>query len=149
MEDWERVMRVNLTGVFICMKCEIAQMVKQGGGGSIVSTASAAGLIGIPGAAGYNSAKHGVVGLTKTVALEYASRKVRVNAVCPGFIDTPMLNRVTDASVKIRDQLIGTVPMRRVAGPSEIADAVTWLLSDRSSYVTGVALPVDGGWVAQ
>ncbi len=149
VEDWERVMRVNLTGVFICMKCEIAQMVKQGGGGSIVSTASAAGLIGIPGAAGYNSAKHGVVGLTKTVALEYASRKVRVNAVCPGFIDTPMLSRVTDASVKIRDQLIGTVPMRRVAGPSEIADAVTWLLSDRSSYVTGVALPVDGGWVAQ
>ena len=149
MDDWERVIRVNLTGVYVCMKCEIEQMSKQDHGGSIVSTASAAGLIGIPGAASYNSAKHGVVGLTKTVALEYASRNVRVNAVCPGFIDTPMLERVTDASTKIREQLIGTVPMRRVAEPSEIGDSVAWLLSDKSTYVTGVALPVDGGWVAQ
>ena len=149
MEDWDRVIRVNLTGVFVCMKCEIEQMVKQDRGGSIVSTASAAGLIGIPGAASYNASKHGVVGLTKTVALEYATRNVRVNAVCPGFIETPMLDRVTDASVKIRDQLIGMVPMRRVAQPSEIGEAVAWLMSDKSSYVTGVALPVDGGWVAQ
>ena len=149
MEQWERVIGVNLSGVFICMKCEIEQMMKQDTGGSIVGTASAAGLVGIPGAVSYNAAKHGVVGLTKTVALEYASRNIRVNAVCPGFIDTPMLDRVTDASVKIRDQLIGTVPMRRVAQPSEIGDAVTWLLSDMSTYVTGVALPVDGGWVAQ
>ena len=124
-------------------------MMKHGRGGSIVSTASAAGLIGIPGACGYNASKHGVVGLTKTVALEYASRNIRVNAVCPGFIETPMLNRVTDASVKIREQLINGVPMRRVAQPSEIGDAVAWLMSARSSYVTGVALPVDGGWVAQ
>jgi NAD(P)-dependent dehydrogenase (short-subunit alcohol dehydrogenase family) len=149
MAEWDRVIRVNLTGVFICMKCEIEQMVAQDRGGSIVSTASAAGLIGIPGAAGYNASKHGVVGLTKTVALEYASRNIRVNAVCPGFIETPMLDRVTDASVKIRDQLIGAVPMRRVAQPSEIGDAVAWLMSDKSTYVTGVALPVDGGWVAQ
>ena len=149
MDAWDRVLRVNLTGVFICMKCAIEQMVKQDGGGSIVSTASAAGLIGIPGAASYNSSKHGVVGLTKTVALEYASRNIRVNAVCPGFIETPMLDRVTDASVKIRDQLIAAIPMRRVAQPSEIGDAVAWLMSDKSSYVTGVALPVDGGWVAQ
>ena len=149
VDDWQRVIRVNLTGVFICMKCEIAQMLRQNHGGAIVSTASAAGLIGIPGAAGYNAAKHGVVGLTKTVALEYASKNIRVNAVCPGFIDTPMLARVTDASVKIREQMIGSVPLRRVAQPQEIGDAVAWLLSDRSSYVTGVALPVDGGWVAQ
>lgn len=149
MHDWERVIRVNLTGVFICMKCEIELMTKQGHGGSIVNTASAAGLIGIPGAVGYNAAKHGVVGLTKTVALEYASRNIRVNAVCPGFIETPMLNRVTDASVKIREQLISAVPMRRVAQPSEIGDTVAWLLSEKSTYVTGVALPVDGGWVAQ
>ncbi len=149
LADWERVIRVNLTGVFICVKCEIEQMVKQGRGGSIVSTASAAGLIGIPGAVGYNSAKHGVVGLTKTIALEYASKNIRVNAVCPGFIDTPMLNRVTDASAKIREQLIKAVPMKRVAQASEIGDTVAWLMSDRSSYVTGVALPVDGGWVAQ
>ena len=149
LEDWDRVIRVNLTGVFICMKCEIEQMVNQDRGGSIVSTASAAGLIGIPGAASYNASKHGVVGLTKTVALEYGSRNIRVNAVCPGFIETPMLERVTNASVKIRDQLIGAVPMRRVAQASEIADAVVWLMSDKSTYVTGVALPVDGGWVAQ
>ena len=149
MEDWDRVLRVNLTGVFICMKCEIEQMIRQENGGSIVSTSSAAGLIGIPGAASYNASKHGVIGLTKTVALEYASKNVRVNAVCPGFIETPMLDRVTDASVKIREQLIKAVPMRRVAKASEIAEATSWLLSDKSSYVTGVSLPVDGGWVAQ
>ena len=148
-DEWERVIRVNLTGVFNCMKCEIEQMVKQDRGGSIVNTSSAAGLIGIPGAPSYNASKHGVVGLTKTVALEYASKNIRVNAVCPGFIETPMLQRVTDASVKIRDQLIGAVPMRRVAQASEIGDAVVWLMSDKSTYVTGVALPVDGGWVAQ
>lgn len=149
LADWNRVLAVNLTGVFLCMKAEIEQMKTQAGGGSIVSTASAAGLIGIPGAAAYNAAKHGVVGLTKTAALEYAGRNIRCNAVCPGFIDTPMLNRVTDASVKIRDTLIAAVPMKRVAQPSEIGDTVAWLLSDRSTYVTGVALPVDGGWVAQ
>ena len=147
--DWQRVIAINLTGVYICMKCELEQMLKQQRGGAIVSTASAAGLIGIPGAAAYNSAKHGVVGLTKTVALEYARQNIRVNAVCPGFIETPMLDRVTDASVKIREQLIGGVPLRRVAQPHEIGDAVAWLMSDKSSYVTGVALPVDGGWVAQ
>ncbi|MFP6782232.1 MAG: glucose 1-dehydrogenase [Gammaproteobacteria bacterium] len=149
MADWNRVIRVNLTGVFVCMKCEIEQMIKQDNGGSIVSTASAAGLIGIPGAASYNSSKHGVVGLTKSVALEYASKRIRVNAVCPGFIETPMLNRVADASVKIREQMIGTVPMKRVAEPSEIGEVAAWLMSDKSSYVTGVAMPVDGGWVAQ
>ena len=149
LEDWDRVIRVNLTGVFVCMKCAVEQMVTQDGGGSIVSTASVAGIVGLAGAASYNAAKHGVVGLTRTVALEYASRNIRVNAVCPGFIETPMLDRVTDASVKIRDQLIGAVPMRRVAKPDEIGDTVAWLMSDKSSYVTGVALPVDGGWVAQ
>lgn len=149
IEDWERVLRVNLTGVFVCMKCEVEQMSKQASGGSIVSTASVAGLVGLPGASSYNSAKHGVVGLTKTVALEYAASNLRVNAVCPGFIDTPMLGRVTEASEKIRDKLIGQVPMKRVANPDEIGNAVAWLMSEKSSYVTGVALPVDGGWVAQ
>ncbi len=149
LDDWHHVIRVNLTGVFICMRAEVTQMLKQNSGGSIVSTASAAGLIGIPGAVSYNASKHGVVGLTKTVALEYASRNIRVNAVCPGFIETPMLERVTDASAKIRDQLIRSVPMRRVAQPSEIGETVAWLMSEKSSYITGVALPVDGGWVAQ
>ena len=149
IEDWERVMRVNLTGVFVCMKCEVEQMTKQDTGGSIVSTASVAGLVGLPGASSYNSAKHGGVGLTKTVALEYAASNLRVNAVCPGFIETPMLERVTDASEKIRNKLIGQVPMRRVATPDEIGNAVSWLLSEKSSYVTGVSLPVDGGWISQ
>ena len=149
VEDWDRVLRINLTGVFACMKCEIEQMIKQGSGGSIVSTASVAGLVGLPGACSYNSAKHGVVGLTKTVALEYAANNIRVNAVCPGFIETPMLDRVTDASVKIREKLIQQVPMKRVANADEIGHTVAWLMSDKSSYVTGVALPVDGGWFAQ
>ena len=149
VEDWDRVLRINLTGVFACMKCEIEQMITQDAGGSIVSTASVAGLVGLPGACSYNSAKHGVVGLTKTVALEYAANNIRVNAVCPGFIETPMLDRVTDASVKIREKLIGQVPMKRVASPEEIGHTVAWLMSDKSSYVTGVALPVDGGWFAQ
>lgn len=149
LEDWQRVIRVNLTGVFLCMKYEVEQMLKQGRGGSIVNTASVAGVIGIPGAVGYNASKHGVVGLTKTVALEYAAKNIRVNAVCPGFIETPMLSRVTEASVKIREQLINAVPMRRTAQASEIGNTVAWLMSDKSSYVTGVALPVDGGWVAQ
>ncbi len=149
LADWERVLRVNLSAVFICMKHEISQMLKQSHGGSIVSTASAAGLVGVPGSAAYNAAKHGVVGLTKTIALEYAGKNIRVNAVCPGFIQTPMLERVTEASVKIREQLIKAVPLRRVADAAEIADAVSWLLSDKSSYVTGIALPVDGGWIAQ
>jgi NAD(P)-dependent dehydrogenase (short-subunit alcohol dehydrogenase family) len=147
--DWERVIRVDLTGVFVCMKCEIEQMVQQSHGGSIVSTASVAGVVGIPGAAGYIAAKHGVVGLTKCVALEYAANNIRVNAVCPGFINTPMLARVTGVSPKLREQTGSAVPMRRIAEPAEIGEAVAWLLSDRSSYVTGVALPVDGGWVAQ
>lgn len=148
-EDWERVIRINLTGVFTCMKCEIEQMSEQDNGGSIVSTASIAGLIGLAGAPAYNAAKHGVIGLTKTCALEYASKNIRVNAVCPGFIDTPMLDRVTSASAQIRDRLIGAIPQRRVAQPEEIADVVAWLLSARSSYMNGAALPVDGGWVAQ
>jgi NAD(P)-dependent dehydrogenase (short-subunit alcohol dehydrogenase family) len=149
LADWQRVIAVNLTGVYLCLKHEIAQMVAQARGGAIVNTASAAGLIGIPGSAAYNAAKHGVVGLTKTTALEFAGRDIRVNAVCPGFIDTPMLNRITEVSAKIREQMIGAVPLRRVARPSEIGETVAWLLSDRASYVTGVPFPVDGGWVAQ
>ncbi len=146
---WAAVLAVNLTGVFNCVQAELGQMTKQDSGGSIVNTASIAGVIGLPGASAYNAAKHGVVGLTKTAALEYASRNIRVNAVCPGFIDTPMFGRVADASEKIRDQMIGAVPMRRVASPTEIADVVAWLMSAQSSYVTGVAIPVDGGWTAQ
>ncbi len=148
-EDWERVLCVNLTGVFNCIKCQVEQMLGQEKGGSIVSTASVAGLTGFAGSASYNASKHGVVGLTKTVALEYASRGIRVNAVCPGFIETPMLERLTgDENNKIRDKMLGRVPMKRIAQPSEIGEAAAWLLSEKSSYMTGVAMPVDGGWIA-
>ena len=149
-DEWDRVMRVNLTGVFNCIKCEVKQMIAQENGGSIVSTASVAGLVGVAGSASYNASKHGVVGLTKTVALEYATRKIRVNAICPGFIETPMLNRLTgDENNKIKEKMLVQVPMRRIAAPSEIGEAVAWLLSAKASYMTGVALPVDGGWIAQ
>lgn len=147
--DWERTLRVNLTGVFVCVKAEVQQMRAQGDSGAIVNIASVAGLVGIAGSASYNASKSGVIGLTRTAALETAGRGIRVNAVCPGFVETPMLDRVTDSSALIADRLIANVPARRVASPHEIANAVAWLLGDESSYVTGVALPVDGGWVAQ
>ncbi len=148
-DEWAQVQSVNLAGIFSCVKAEVAQMANQEGGGSIVNTSSVAGVVGLPGASAYNAAKHGVVGLTRTVALEFGRSNVRVNAVCPGFIDTPMLNRVSGSSAKMRDWLATSIPMRRVANPTEIADVVVWLLSDRSSYVTGIAIPVDGGWTAQ
>jgi len=146
---WEQVIAVNLTGVFNCIHAELAQMIQQESGGSIVNTASIAGVIGLPRAGAYNAAKHGVVGLTKTAAIDYASRNIRVNAVCPGFIDTPMLRENAGATDESLDRVRSVVPMRRVAGPQEIADVVAWLLSPQSSYVTGVAMPVDGGFTAR
>lgn len=146
---WASVLAVNLTGVFNCIQAEIAQMMTQETGGSIVNTASIGGVVALPRAAAYSAAKHGVVGLTKTAALEYASRNIRINAVCPGFIDTPMLAAGAGSSDEMRDRIAGAVPMRRVAGPEEIADTVAWLLSSQSSYVTGTAIPVDGGFTAK
>lgn len=148
LEDWSKVIKVNMTGVFVCVKCEVEQMLLQKQGGSIVNTASVAGLIGVQGASTYNASKHGVMGITKTVALEYAKKKIRVNAVCPGSTDTAMLKRLTGASEEFSEYLNSVVAMGRAAKPSEIAEGVLWLLSDRSSYVTGIALPVDGGYTA-
>ena len=148
LEDWDRVVDVDLTSVFICLKVEVAQMLKQQAGGSIVNTASIAGLIGMRGSSGYNAAKHGVIGLTKTVALEYAKKNIRVNAVCPGFIETPMWDRTTAGNYRLKDSLQSLVAIGRTAEPVELAQAPVWLLSDRASYVTGVALPVDGGYTA-
>lgn len=147
--EWAQMLAINLTGVFNCVQAELAQMVKQESGGSIVNTASIAGVIALPRAAAYNAAKHGVVGLTKTAAVDYGSRNIRVNAVCPGFIDTPMLQSNAGATEEMRDRLASVVPMHRVAGPAEVADVVAWLLSAQSSYVTGVAMPVDGGFTAR
>lgn len=142
--SWAGVIAINLTGVFLCMKHELQQMQAQGGG-SIVNTASIAGLLGLPTASAYVASKHGVVGLTKTAALEYAEHNIRVNAVCPGYIQTPMTK---DTVQRRGGMLLAMVPMHRLGQPEEIAEMVVWLCSDRASFVTGSAYTVDGGYHA-
>jgi NAD(P)-dependent dehydrogenase (short-subunit alcohol dehydrogenase family) len=148
-EGFDRIIAINLRGVWLCMKYEILQMMKQETGGTIVNTASAAGLVGSHGMPAYGASKHGVIGLTKTAALEYARHKIRVNAVCPGVIDTPMVGGMVSSHPRLREILVGTEPIARMGKPSEIAEAVTWLLSDYASFVTGCALPVDGAMTAR
>jgi NAD(P)-dependent dehydrogenase (short-subunit alcohol dehydrogenase family) len=146
-ERWHQVLAINLTGVWLCMKYEIAQMLKQGGG-TIVNTASVAGLLGLPYASAYVASKHGVVGLTKTAALEYARQGIRVNCVCPGYIQTPM----TAAGMQDPERLalmIAGEPVGRLGKPEEVAATVVWLCSDAASFVTGHTLTVDGGYAAQ
>lgn len=148
-ESFDRIIAINLKGVWLCMKYEIPQMLKQGGG-SIVNTASVAGLVG--GAAGspsYTASKHGVVGLTRTAALEYAVRNIRVNCVCPGVIRTPMVERAIDRGVISEQDFIAHEPVGRMGRPEEIAQGVVWLLSDAASFVTGHPMAIDGGWVAR
>ena len=147
-ENWGRIIAINLTGVFLCMKYEIPQMLKHGGG-SIVNTASAAGLIGLPGGTAYVASKHGVAGLTKSAALEYAKSGIRINAVCPGFIRTAMTERVMDGGSISEDAMIAAEPLGRIGKPEEIASVVLFLCSDDASFVTGLPMPVDGGYVAQ
>ena len=146
-DTWHQVIAVNLTGVWLCMKYEIPQMLSQGSG-AIVNTASVAGLIGGRGLAAYVASKHGVVGLTKTAALEYAQLGIRVNCVCPGVIQTPMTERGL-SDPELRARLIATEPIGRVGTPEEVAEAVVWLCSDAASFVTGHTMTVDGGYVAQ
>jgi NAD(P)-dependent dehydrogenase (short-subunit alcohol dehydrogenase family) len=148
LENWNRVIAINLTGVFLCMKYEIPLMLRHGGG-AIVNTASVAGLTGGAGAPAYVAAKHGVAGLTKTAALEFARKGIRVNAVCPGFIHTPMVERALDKGAFSEEQIFAVHPMHRMGKPEEIAEAVLWLCSDASSFVTGLPMPVDGGYVAR
>ncbi|MBI4697283.1 MAG: glucose 1-dehydrogenase [Gammaproteobacteria bacterium] len=149
-EAFDRTIAVNLKGVWLCVKHQIEQLLAQGSGGSIVSTASVAGLIGSRGGTAYCASKHGVVGLTKSAALEYARKKIRVNCVCPGVIRTPMVDRlVANMGGAGEQSLVDQEPMARLGEPVEIAEAVVWLLSDQASFVTGVAMPVDGGWIAQ
>ncbi len=146
-ENWDKTIGINLKGVWLCMKNEIPFMLKQGAG-VIINTASVAGLIGLPGLPAYVASKHGLVGLTKAAALEYAKQGIRINAVCPGVIKTPMVDRVTGKDKEVEKQYISMEPVGRMGKPEEVAEAVTWLCSDKASFVTGVALPVDGGWIA-
>ncbi|MBV1932840.1 MAG: glucose 1-dehydrogenase [Porticoccaceae bacterium] len=139
---------VNILGVFLCMKYQIKQMLTQESGGAIVNTASDAGLIGVKNLGQYSAAKHAVIGLTKSGALDYATKKIRINAVCPGPIRTPMLQRLFDENPKVADAMIGAQPVKRLGEPSEIGDAAVYLCSDGASYITGHALPVDGGYMA-
>jgi NAD(P)-dependent dehydrogenase (short-subunit alcohol dehydrogenase family) len=143
-EEWDRILAINLRGVFLCMKYEIPLML-QHGGGAIVNTSSGAGVKAFGHGAAYAAAKHGVVGLTKDAALDYASSNIRINAVCPGIIDTEMMQRFTGDTTEGRDRVIAQEPIGRMGTPDEIAAAVLWLCSDAASFVIGHAMVVDGG----
>lgn len=151
-DDFDAVIRVNLRGAFLCMRAEISLMLKNGGG-AIVNTASVAGLVGFSGLSPYVASKHAVNGLTKNAALEFAKEGVRVNSICPGGVDTRMLDSLADqmsgGTQSSSDMLSGMHPMGRISQPNEIAELAVWLCSDRASFVTGANIPIDGGFVAQ
>jgi NAD(P)-dependent dehydrogenase (short-subunit alcohol dehydrogenase family) len=152
VENYDRIMAVNARGTFLCMKAEISAMLRTGGG-SIVNIASVAGLVGFPGLSPYVASKHAINGMTKNAALEYGKAGIRVNAICPGGVDTRMLDSLAEqatggaqSSAQMMDPLH---PIGRIGKPDEIADAIVWLCSSRASFVTGAIMPVDGGFVAQ
>ncbi len=147
-EIFDRTIAINLKGVWLCMKYEIPQMLK-GGGGAIVNTSSGAGLVGVESLPAYSASKHGVVGLTKTAALEFARQNIRVNCVCPGLIRTPMVERMIDSGGMNEQDFVAGEPVGRMGKPEEIAEGVAWLLSDAASFVTGHSMSIDGGWVAR
>jgi NAD(P)-dependent dehydrogenase (short-subunit alcohol dehydrogenase family) len=148
-QDWNRVIGINLTGVWLCMKYELEQMLKQGSG-AIVNMASILGWVGFASAPAYVAAKHGVLGLTKTAAIEYAAQNIRINAICPAFIETPLLEKagITEGT-EAYASIASLHPMKRLGKPEEVADLVLWLCSEGASFVTGSAYLVDGGYVAQ
>lgn len=146
-EVWDRVIDINLKGVWLCMKHEIRQMLQQGGG-AIVNTSSVAGLSGSRGVSAYVASKHGIVGITKAAALEYARNGIRVNAICPGTIHTAMIDRFTQGDPQLLSQFAEGEPIGRLGSPEEVANAVIWLCSDKASFVTGATLAVDGGRLA-
>ncbi len=143
--NWDKVIDVNLKGVWLCMKYEVPHM--RGEGGAIVNMASAAGLVGFPHNAAYSAAKHGVIGLTKSAAGEYARDRIRINAVCPGYVDTPMVKELEKARPGVVGSTLQGVPMKRLGEPSEVAEAVIFLLSEGASFITGHSLSIDGGMV--
>ena len=147
-ENWDKTISVNLKGIWACMKYEIPEILKHGSG-AIVNCASIAGLVGYIGLPAYVASKHGIIGLTKTAALENAKLGIRVNAVCPGAIKTPMIDRLTGNKKEVEAQFAAQEPIGRLGNPNEVANAVIWLCSDASSFVTGHAMAVDGGWTAQ
>jgi NAD(P)-dependent dehydrogenase (short-subunit alcohol dehydrogenase family) len=147
-ENWDKTIGINLKGIWLCMKYEIPIMLKKGKG-VIVNCSSVAGLVGFQGLPAYVASKHGVIGLTKTAALECAKLGIRINAVSPGVIKTPMMDRLTGNKKEAEEQFSALEPVGRFGKPEEIANAVIWLCSDEASFVTGIAMPVDGGFVAQ
>jgi NAD(P)-dependent dehydrogenase (short-subunit alcohol dehydrogenase family) len=147
IEDWQRVLAINLSGVFYCMKYEIPAMLESGGG-SIVNIASILGLVAFAGAPAYVAAKHGVVGLGATAAVEYAEQNVRINTVGPGFIRTPLISALEEDE-ETMEKLISLHPMGRLGRPEEVAELIIWLSSDKASFVTGSYYPVDGGYLAR
>jgi NAD(P)-dependent dehydrogenase (short-subunit alcohol dehydrogenase family) len=146
--EFDRIVAINLRGTWLSMRAELEAMLRTGGG-AIVNVSSTLGLRGSPFAAPYSASKHGVLGLTKTAALEYAQQGIRVNAVCPGAIDTPMMDETFERFPGFRETLTAYVPMGRMGGPEEVAGAITWLCSDAASFVTGEALTVEGGLLSR
>ena len=147
-ENWDKTISVNLKGIWLCMKYEIPEMLKNNKG-AIVNCASIAGLVGFPGLPAYVASKHGIIGLTKTTALEFVKKGIRVNAVCPGVIRTAMIDRVTERKKEVEKTFTDMEPIGRMGQPEEVAETVVWLCSDKASFITGIGMPVDGGWVAQ
>jgi NAD(P)-dependent dehydrogenase (short-subunit alcohol dehydrogenase family) len=148
-EEWSRIIDINLRGVFLCMKHELPLILKHGDGGAIVNTSSGAGVIGIKGSPAYTAAKHGLLGLTKAAALDYAAQNIRINAVCPGYIETPMMERFTGGTPEGRAQVIREEPVGRMGKPDEIAAAVVWLCSDAAAFMIDHAMVIDGGQTIQ
>jgi NAD(P)-dependent dehydrogenase (short-subunit alcohol dehydrogenase family) len=146
-EDWDRTIATNLKGVWLCLKYEIQQMLKQRGGGAIVNMASITGLMGSSGAAAYSASKHGVIGLTKSAALETAKSGIRINAVCPAVIETDMADRLFSVP-EVHKFVLGCHPMGRFGKPQEVSEAVVWMCSDKASFMTGQSLVLDGGFLA-
>jgi A-factor type gamma-butyrolactone 1'-reductase (1S-forming) len=148
-ENWDQVMSINLKGVWLCMKYQIPEMLRQGGG-SILNNSSIYGLAASTvGHVPYAVSKHGIIGLTRTAAFEYAAQAIRVNAICPGYTHTELVDNALEALPGLFDKIVADVPMRRIAATEEIVRAVLWLCSDEASFVTGQALAADGGWLAK
>jgi NAD(P)-dependent dehydrogenase (short-subunit alcohol dehydrogenase family) len=147
-ENWDKTIAINLKGIWLCMKHEIPEMLRQGKG-TIVNCSSVAGLVGFEGLPAYVASKHGIIGLTKTAALEYAGQGIRMNTVCPGVIQTPMMDRLTGKKKEAIEQFTALEPVGRMGQPEEIANTVVWMCSDEASFITGHAMVVDGGFVAR